>query len=278
MLESSLTIADVVRVLRNIKFYSRKSCTNLYETVQRAFEDANKSKKKHTTRHPTSRTQRSVKICREMLKKTNGTRERPIRGIKRAYKVDYSINISWGLVRTILNQDLNEKFVRCRRSQRSSAEHKAARVIYAKHLRTKYGVLSTSKNYKWDRIINTDFSAPFRSRRKINPQNDGIWIDKNADMYIKEVKINVNEGFGNCNAGLLLVGGICAEGLLPRSGPVFFTEWLNRKCTEIGKNRKTLDNKLYAMFIKQEFVLTFEDDLEEACEEYIQQDDRDKKH
>ena len=47
-----------------------------------------------------------------------------------------------------------------------------------------------SKACKWDRIINTDFSAPFGCRRKLNPQNNGIWIDRDSDMKGEKVKIS----------------------------------------------------------------------------------------
>ena len=110
------------------------------------------------------------------------------------------------------------------------------------------------------------------------PQNDGVWVDNDADINSKEVKIIVNKGFDKYSKGLMLFGGICAEGLLPRNGPIFFTEWLSRKCVEIGKEKKTLDNKLSAIFIKQEFVPTLIRDLDGDLDQYIWQDDCDKKH
>ena len=175
-------------------------------------------------------------------------------------------------------EDLKKKIVRCRRSQRLTEAHKLARVKCAKYLRKKYGVSPAAKHYKWDRIINTDFSAPFRCRRKLNKQNDGLWVDEDVDMTAPDVKIAVNKGFEKYSKGFMLFGGICSEGLLPRDGPVIFTEYLNRKCAEIGKEKKTMDNKIYASFIKDKFAPILRHDLNDDLDEYIWQDDCDTKH
>ena len=193
-------------------------------------------------------------------------------------KTDYDIPLSFGTVRTIIIEDLNKKFVRYRRTQRLTTKHKEDRVKCARYLRKKYGVKPKSKNYGWDKVINTDFSAPVRCRRKLNPQNDGVWVDKDMDMKGEAIKIAANKGYEKYSKGLMLFGGITSEGLLPRNKPIFFTEWLHKKCAEIGKEKKTLDNKIYASFIKDKFVPTLERDLEHILSDYIWQDDCDKKH
>ena len=78
-----------------------------------------------------------------------------------------------------------------------------------------------------------------------------------------------------------LLGGICSEGLLPRNGPVFFTgknSWLKKHCAKINKSKCTLDNRIYAEFITKHFVRKLRNDLEDDLDEYMWQDDGDKKH
>ena len=110
--------------------------------------------------------------------------------------------------------------------------------------------------------LTRDLSAPFRVRRRSNPQNDGLWIDKEADKKSEGVKMVVNEGFDEHSKGLMLFGGICADGSLPWRKLIFFTEWLNEKYIEIGKEKNTLNNVIHAQFIKEEFVTVLERDLD----------------
>eukprot|EP01084_Bolivina_argentea_P139253 244985_1 len=76
----------------------------------------------------------------------------------------------------------------------------------------------------------------------------------------------------------MLFGAITAEGLVPRKAPIFFTEYLKKKCKKIGKKKCTLDNKIYADFISKDFVKHLNKDLEDPLDDYIWQDDGDKKH
>ena len=78
--------------------------------------------------------------------------------------------------------------------------------------------------------------------------------------------------------GVMLFGGITSEGLVPRNEPIFFTEWLSKHCKKIKKEKKTLDNRIYADFIKKTFAQRLRRDLNDDLSEYIWQDDGDKKH
>ena len=277
ILHPNQSISDLIKDVRKLPYYNRKSYHYLYITITRII-DGLKKKSNYKPRESTIRTKQNIKLVSKILKQKKGTRKASIRGVKSVLKTSYNINISYGSVRKIITEDLNMKFIRYRRSQKLTQTHKDARVVCAQYLRKKYGVRPTGKNYGWDKIINTDFSAPLRCRRRLNSQNDGLWVPKEIDMAGEEIKIKSNKGYEKYSKGFMLFGGICSEGLLPRDEPVFFTEWLHQKCEEINKEKKTLNNVLYAEFIEDYFVPILEDDLNEDLDEYIWQDDGDKKH
>ena len=131
-------------------------------------------------------------MVKTILKKINETKDGSIRGVKKSLKVNYNINTSHGSARSILVDDLDKKFIRCGRTQRLTAEHKENRVITARYWRHKHGIRPSAKRYKRDRIIISDFCAPFRCRSKPNEQNDGACIDLDAEMNGEDVKSIIN--------------------------------------------------------------------------------------
>ena len=147
----------------------------------------------------------------------------PFVALKMSLKVNYNLNISYGSVRSMLVDDQGKKFIRCRRTQRLTAGHKENMVVTAKYWRQKYGIRPSAKRYKWDRIIISDFSAPVRCRRKPKKQNDGVWIDMDAEMNGEGVKSIINAEVEKYDPGLTLFGAICSEGLLPK-GSCFFLQ------------------------------------------------------
>eukprot|EP01083_Nonionella_stella_P177977 627282_1 len=78
--------------------------------------------------------------------------------------------------------------------------------------------------------------------------------------------------------GVMLWGAITAKGLIPRDEPVYFREWLKNECRKIGKPKNTLDNTLYAQFIRNDVKEACERDLDGDLSDWIWQDDTDSKH
>ena len=54
--------------------------------------------------------------------------------------------------------------------------------------------------------------------------------------------------------GIMLFGGICSEGSLPRKQLIFFTDWLHDECVAIGKEKKTLNGEWYGIFTQNTFA------------------------
>lgn len=96
-----------------------------------------------------------------------------------------------------------------------------------------------------------------------------IWVD------IGEDTLQFSRGFNKWTPGCQLWGGIW-EGLIPKEGPFFFTDWLIEECKRIKKKKKTLDNRTYARFIRTvaaRYIRRSMGDLDDI----IFQDENDKK-
>ncbi|CAF1306054.1 unnamed protein product [Rotaria sordida] len=111
-------------------------------------------------------------------------------------------------------------------------------------------------------VLYTDFSGSIRLIRPNNNKNDGIWA-ATADEIDSD---NRNAGVQKFSAGVILWGGISSDGLYPRNAPFYFNEWLDKKCIQIGKTRRTLGSRLYSMFIQQVIAPTA-DHGAENCEQ-----------
>ena len=79
----------------------------------------------------------------------------------------------------------------------------------------------------------------------------------------------------------MLHGAVTGLGLLPRDSPIFFTYWLELRCDETGKPRKTLDGDLYKDYIENYFKPLVEQDIRNDGfnpDDFVFQDDGDSKH
>ncbi|CAF1104925.1 unnamed protein product [Rotaria sordida] len=163
------------------------------------------------------------------------------------------------------------KFFRLKRSQKLTATHKANRVTTCRILLQKYGLNRNAKRFQWRKVLNTDFSGSIRLIRPNNNKNDGIWA-ATADEIDSD---NRNAGVQKFSAGVILWGGISGDGLYPRNAPFYFNEWLDKKCIQIDKTRRTLDSRLYSMFIQQVIAPTVKQIRPQI--DLIFQDDCDRK-
>ncbi len=75
-------------------------------------------------------------------------------------------------------------------------------------------------------VLNTDFSAKFSIFRKINPRNDGVWVNENS-LYNNSI---LNHGVKKYNGGIMLWGAVTGYGLVPKNEPFNFTKWLEKQC------------------------------------------------
>ncbi|CAF1262097.1 unnamed protein product [Rotaria sordida] len=232
------------------------------QTIERGtVEDRPRSGRKRTTRTAQfkqkvqkfiyNKKNRSTRKCNDFLKRKN---------------IKTSKSSVWRLCK-----ESKWKFFRLKRSQKLTATHKANRVTTCRILPQKYGVNRNAKRFQWRKVLNTDFSGSIRLIRPNNNRNDGIWA-ATADEIDSD---NRNAGVQKFSAGVILWGGISDDGLYPRNAPFYFNEWLDKKCIQIGKTRRTLDSRLYSMFIQQVIAPTVKQIRPQM--DLIFQDDCDRK-
>ncbi|CAF1072359.1 unnamed protein product [Rotaria sp. Silwood1] len=98
---------------------------------------------------------------------------------------------------------------------------------------------------KWQRLVNTDFSKPFRLTPQLNSKNDIIWstsrqvADKHGGYY----------GRKKFAPGVMLWGGISWNGLIPREAPVLIDEFLEGYQWS-KRAKKTMNGTRYADLIR----------------------------
>lgn len=73
---------------------------------------------------------------------------------------------------------LRVKWYKKKKSQKLNDYDKSKRVKCAKLLRHKLGVRKNSKKYKWNRVVNSDFSGLFALQGFHNQRNNGVWGDE----------------------------------------------------------------------------------------------------
>ncbi|CAF1320990.1 unnamed protein product [Rotaria sp. Silwood1] len=78
------------------------------------------------------------------------------------------------------------------------------RVRCAKILRKNFGATKRSKTWRWDKVVNTDFSGKFILDSSSNPHNDGVWA-KAAEEIPPAIYYRSKSKFAS---GLIFWGGI----------------------------------------------------------------------
>ncbi len=135
--------------------------------------------------------------------------------------------------------------------QKLTAENKRQRVRCVKILRRSFGTTERSKAWRWDRVVNTDFSGKFVLDSSSNPHNDGVWAIA-VEEIPPEIYYRSKSKFA---PGLVLWGGISYDGLIPKDGPFDVTSWLKNQTKEKPKKNQRKKNymngRLYAKFIKE---------------------------
>ena len=133
--------------------YRRKKYNYSYQTISRIMKKGKENEGKYT-RKRAARSTKNIRLVRTILDENNNT----------CCEI-----IVW----------FSQKYI--------AIGHK--RVTSATYLTKKYGITRNAKCYKWDKVINTDFPPLVKCIRKLNPQNDGIWVDTDVNVKGESVKI-----------------------------------------------------------------------------------------
>ena len=201
------------------------------------------------------------------LKKNASIRNVNAKLRRQGYKT--SINSVWRA-----KTELNLQWWKRQTVQKLTNEQKVQRVIIAKKLRKNYGTKKGGKSYKWNYVLNTDFSGAFPLSPKNNHRNEGIYAEWSIDIPY-ELRTIQKQKF---QKSVMLWGGISYNGLFPKESPIFVDEWLQLNRSQGGDRRKKIyfTGDKYAKFI-QTIV------ADEAAKELgdlrnvIFQDDQDRK-
>ncbi|CAF1078752.1 unnamed protein product [Rotaria sordida] len=130
------------------------------------------------------------------------------------------------------------------------------------------------KLYKWNNILNTDFSGTFTLTPHYNQHNESIYA-KSSDDIPYNLKVKSKEKF---QKSVMLWDGISYQGLFPKESPIFLDEWLESIRSKGDDHHKKMyfTGERYAKFIRTIVA-------EKAAEEFsdlrnvIFQDDQDRK-
>jgi hypothetical protein len=169
-------------------------------------------------------------------------------------------------------KDLKLKPFKKRKAQKLTINNKIQRVACAKKLRKKFGVKKYKSNWKWNKIVNTDFSGIFTLSNFQNSKNDVIYAE-NADEINGELREAPREKYPK---GVMFWGAISSRGLIPKNGPINFTKWLNNQKPSGHRGRMYMTGELYAKFLREKCVPAIEKVMGEL-NEVIFQDDQDTK-
>ncbi|CAF2159766.1 unnamed protein product [Rotaria magnacalcarata] len=106
--------------------------------------------------------------------------------------------------------------------QKLTNQQKVQRIFIAKQLRKKYGTKKGGKIFKWNYVLNTDFSGAFKLSPQNNQHNEGVYAESSLDIPY-ELRTISKQKF---QKSIMLWGGISYKGLFPKQSPIFVDEWL----------------------------------------------------
>ena len=180
---------------------------------------------------------------------------------------------SSSVYRAAKNSNLN--WYKKRKSQKLTDADKRKRIKCAKRLRRKFGIRKNSNKWKWNLIVNCDFSGLFPLQGFQNKRNDGVWIEKGEEVEGDLLNAQADK-FPN---GLIFWGAISSQGLIPSNASINVTEWLKQQRTSAKGKRKRiyLTGELYAKFLKEQAAPAIKAVFRKSKLHPIFQDDQDRK-
>ena len=164
-LNESLTISDIVKELRRFEKYKTMKYNSLYRLVYRTIKRGTVEASKRNRAKPV-RDKKNIRILKCAFRKQKKSKKCTVRKLQKVMD-GKGVNMSRGTIHNALKEDLKKRWRRYQKQRKLLPHHKEARVKCAVYLRRKYGATQKSKKFGWDKIINTDFSAPYRLSRSI---------------------------------------------------------------------------------------------------------------
>ena len=145
----------------------------------------------------------------------------------------------------------------------------------AKALRSKFGIRKNSKKWKWNRVVNSDFSGLFTLQGFQNRRNDGVWAREGEEIEASLINAQTDK----FRKGILFWGAISSQGLIPSRAPINVTQWLEQQRTSSSDKRKRvyLTNQLYAKFLTEKAAPAINDVFRQTTLIPIFHDDQDQK-
>lgn len=169
--------------------------------------------------------------------------------------------------------DLGLKPFKQETTQDLSAANKEKRVECAKKLRKKFGTRKDRK-WRWNSVINTDFSGIFTLAGFQNRRNTWIYAEKKKQIKAK-LKAAPKQKFAK---GLVFWGAITSYGLIPKNGPINITKWLQKQKLPGTRGKVYMTGELYALFLRTQVIPAIKKVVGNDLRNVIWQDDQDSKH
>ena len=231
-------------------------------------------------------------LKRKTIKKRIGNRKKTVRTETYKIKVKKLIKLKVDTSQRIVNEKLKKKGFKSSKgsvyntikelnlkpfkrvtTQDLTPENKLKRVECAKKLRTKFGTRKDRK-WKWNCVINTDFSGIFTLKPFHNKKNDVIYAKNKAEIPAN-LRTAPKQKFAK---GVVFWGAISSFGLIPKNGPINFTKWLNDQRPRGSRRRMYMTGALYAEFLHTKAIPVVKKVVGNKINEVFWQDDQDGKH
>ena len=162
------------------------------------------------------------------------------------------------------------------KAQKLTDINKAKRVQCIKRLRTKFGFRKNLNKWKWNRVLNCDFSGLFPLQGFQNKRNDGVWVNEGEEVDANLLNTQTDKFQG----GIVFWDAMSSQGLIPPNAPINVSEWLNQQRCSSNEKRKRiyLTSQAYAKFWKEKTAPAIKATFRKFKLNPIFHDDQDRKH
>jgi hypothetical protein len=259
-------IADFMQKCENPPNLTRKS---LVRKIKRRLEIGSIDDKPRSGHPTTISTQPFIRNVKKLIKLKKSASIRKTHTILKRK----GLQCSQKPVRLAIKK-LNLKWYKARKSQKLTENNKLRRIECAKRLIAKFGTDKKSKKWKWNSVVNTDFSGIFTLQAFNNSRNDGIWAEGKEEIPYS-LSTRPSEKY---KKGIMFWGAISSHGLIPCRNPINVTKWLQQQKPSNNKRKKIyLNGDLYAKFIRTKAAKAIKNVFNKSKLKPIFQDDQDGK-
>ena len=244
-LNPTWSVGRMVRFIKNSDNPPPLNYKSLHNCISRIINRGTIDDKKRSGRPVTTTNLEFQQNVKHHLNMEKGASIRKTAVILKQSQIQSS---SSSVYRAAKNSNLN--WYKKRKSQKLTDADKRKRIKCVKRLRRKFGIRKNSNKWKWNLIVNCDFSGLFPLQGFQNKRNDGVWIEKGEEVEGDLLNAQADK-FPN---GLIFWGAISSQGLIPSNAPINVTEWLKQQRTSAKGKRKRiyLTGELYAKFLKEQ--------------------------